>query len=110
MESKKTVYKLPIAKLIHIKHSFYSLIYSTMDIHFAGMMIDIYQSGKYVVLSVTLPNTGDGYFFTLQLLSEKFRGLNAEECVDIFLGLFYSAIQELANGVEDDTDREWLSK
>lgn len=106
MESKKTIYKLPKAKLIHIKHSFYSLIYSTMDIHFAGILLDIYQTGKYVVLSVTLPNTGDGYFFTLQILSEKFRGLNAEECVDVLLGLFYSAIQELANGVEDDTDRE----
>ena len=106
MESKKAIYRLPKAKLIHIKHSFYSLIYKLMDIHFAGMLLDIYQSGKYVVFSATLPNTGDGYFFTLQVLSEKFRGLNTEECVDVLLGLFYSAIQELANGVEDDTDRE----
>lgn len=106
MAGKTSTYKLPMAKLVHIKHSFYSLIYSTMDIHFAGMMIDLYQSGKYVVLSVTLPNTGDGYFFTIQVLSERLRGLNAEECTDIILGLFYSAIQELANGVQDDTDRE----
>lgn len=106
MVNKPATYRLPKAKLIHIKHSFYSLIYSTMDIHFAGIMIDIYQTGKYVVLTVTLPNTGDGYFFTLQVLSEKLRGLSSDECVDILLGLFYSAIQELGNGVEDDTNRE----
>lgn len=106
MESKKAIYKLPKAKLINIKHSFYALIYKLMDIHFAGMLLDIYQTGKYVVFSATLPNTGDGYFFTLQVFSEKFRGLNADECVDILLGLFYSAIQELSNEVEDDTDRE----